>query len=263
MGADDNMTGVSAMGVTTAGDTAVLLGTAATSITQAVDDSTEVSGPSGTVVFRGGTVKVMPTLMDPGTASARRARATVTVNSPTTACPGGVCTLAFNATGGASTGERANLIRVMVTAHNGYNDHMYFFSVSRAAPQDNTIEATAITGGGTDGNATTTGTGTLSDPFAATTASATATSVTLTIGLAELGTGDNAYCTQSVSVKVYNGDDVDAAADTEQDACSAGEDNEDDEGEQYTLSAGTLYQLTVMSEDDVARTYYLAVNAGS
>ncbi|MDE2876867.1 MAG: hypothetical protein OXQ93_15610, partial [Gemmatimonadota bacterium] len=259
MDADDNMTGVTARGVTTAGDTAVILGTAATGVTQETGDSSGVTGPTGTVVFKGGTVRVTPTLMH------ANARAVVTVNSPTTACPGGVCTLAFNATGATGAGtERENRIRVRVIAQNGYNDHLYTFTASRAAPQNNVIEATDITGGGSDGNATTTGTGTLESPFTATTASATATSVTLTIGLEELATGtDNAYCTQSVSVKVYNGDDVDAAADTEEDGCSAGEDNEDGEGEQYTLTAGNLYQLTVMSEDKVAATYYLAINAGT
>ena len=265
MGADDNMTGVSAMGVTAPGDTAVLLGTAATGITQTSgEDSTAVSGPSGTVVYRGGTVSVTPTLMDPGTATARRARASVTVNGPTTACPGGVCTLLANATGGDNAGTaRENTIRVMVTAHNGYNDHMYYFTVSRAAPADNVLEASEITGGGSGGTDAATGTGTLTDPFTTTTASATATSVVLTIGLAELGTGDDAYCAQSVSVKVYNGDDVEASADTEQDACSAGEDNAAGEGEQYSFSVGTLYQLTVMSEDDVPATYYISVTAGT
>jgi hypothetical protein len=261
-GSDDNMTGVEATGIETVGDTAVILGTAATGITQDAGDSTEVTGgPGGTVVYRGGTVTVTPTLMDPGTSTARRARAAVTVNGPTTACPGGVCTLLFNATGvaeGAGT-ARENLIRVRVTAHNGYNDHLYTFTVSRAAPMDNVLEAAEITGGGV----ATDGAGTLSDAFTTTTASATATTVTLTIGLGELGTGENAYCGQSVSVRVYNGDDVDAAADTEDDACSAGEDNDDGEGEQYTLTAGELYELTVMSEDDEPGTYYLAVNQGS
>ena len=257
----DDMTGVTVKGVTTAGDSAVFLGDAGT-ITTADDDSTDVTGISGTILFAAKTVTLTPTLMDalPGGASAS---AMVEGGS---ACPGLVCTLLYNATG-AATGAgtaRANVIRVMVKAQNGYDDHLYKIAgVERAAPRNNVIEAAAITGGGTSGTDAATGTGTLSDPFTTTTASATATSVVMTIGLAELGTGDDAYCTQSVSVKVYNGDDVDAEADTEEDGCSAGEDNEDNEGEQYEFSVDTLYQLTVMSEDDVPATYYLTVTAGS
>ena len=251
----DDMTGVAVKGVTTAGDTAVFLGDAGTITT--ADDSTDVTGITGTILFAGGTVTLTPTLMDAD------ASASAMVEGGS-ACSGLVCTLLYNATGAATTGARANVIRVMVEAENGYDDHLYKIAgVERAAPMNNVLEAGEISGGGTDGTATATGTGTLSDPFTTTTASATAMSVTLTIGLGEVGTGDDAYCAQSVTVKVYNGDDVDAAADTEEDGCSAGEDNEDNEGEQYSFSVATLYQLTVMSEDDIPATYYLTVTAGS
>ena len=47
---------------------------------------------------------------------------------------GATVELPYNATGSATTGPLASTITIEVTAENGYNDHTYTFSVSRAAP---------------------------------------------------------------------------------------------------------------------------------
>ena len=60
-------------------------------------------------------------------------------------CAGGVCELDYNETGSGETGDASTDITVMVTAENGYNDHTYTFSVSRANPEDNLPEGLAAT----------------------------------------------------------------------------------------------------------------------
>ena len=175
-------------------------------------------------------------------------------------CARDVCELNYNATGSGRTGNASTEITVMVTAENGYNDHAYTFSVSRTNPVDNVLERGEILdqagneAGGTGGDGETPGT-----PWQVTTGAAAANSITLTFNLEEVvGRGDDAICGQSISVKIYGGATRDPiGTDTDNDAC---------DGEQYRLSAGTsgtLYEITITSQDDVAKKYYMNLRRGA
>jgi len=254
MGADDMVTHVLAKGVATPGADVANLGDSVTSITQDASGTTELSGITGTITYASATVRVVVARMD--------ADASTAVMMGTTACPGGVCTLPFNETTvplpDAIPDPVATEITVMVTAENGYNDHAYTFSVSRANPVDNVLERNEIVNqagqqaGGTGGDGQTVG-----NPWQVTTAGADSSAITLTFNLQDVGEGDDAYCGQSVSVKINGGADQEAIEDTDTDAC---------DDEQYRLSAGTsgtVYEITIMSEDGVAKKHYINLTVGS
>ncbi|MDE2876963.1 MAG: hypothetical protein OXU69_16300 [Gemmatimonadota bacterium] len=254
MADDDNLTSLTV--TQTVGGIVDTIGISATGndLEQNPSGTTAVSGPGGeAIAYDTESVKVIPKLADrDATAQAMMGR---------TACPGNSCKLPYHATGGTTNGnddpERTTEITVMVTAENGYNDHAYTFSVSRTNPVDNVLERGEILdqagseAGGSGGDGQTAG-----NPWQVTTAGSDSTEITLTFNLEEVGTGDDAICGQSVSVKINGGAKKDASDDTENDAC---------EDEQYRLSAGssgTVYEITIMSQDEVAKKYYINLTTG-
>jgi len=249
MGDDDNLTSLTV--VQTVGGEADTIGSA-TSITQDADGSTAVAGAGGgTIAFATAKVRVIAKLMD------KDASAQAMIGK--TACPGNSCTLGFNKTPNtAGAPAKATMITVMVTAENGYDDHAYTFSVSRANPVDNVLSRDEILNqagaqaGGSGGDGQSAG-----NPWQVTTAGADSTAITLTFNLEEVGSGDDAICGQSVSVKINGGAAQDSIAGADGDACV---------GEQYRLSAGTsgtVYEITVTSQDGVDKKYYINLTKGS
>ena len=169
-------------------------------------------------------------------------------------CSATSCEVGYNATVTGTDrvdGSHTDTINVTVTAANGYNDHLYRFSVARANPQDNGLSAAAITptpGGGS---------GTLASPWTVTTASAAATTVDVHVNLKNWGTltDRNATCAQKLVVRKGNGEKLTPLADGWGDIC---------ENERYRLSVtNSAYQLEVTSEDGVKATYYLVVVVNS
>ena len=162
------------------------------------------------------------------------------------------CEVGYNPTvtgTGRVDGSHTDTIKVTVTAANGYNDHLYRFSVARANPQDNGLATAAITPNPG-------GVGTLASPWTVSTASATATTVDVHINLKNWGTltDRNARCAQTLVVKKGNGEELKPRADDRDDIC---------ENERYRFSvASSAYQLEVTSEDGVKATYYLVVSSG-
>ncbi len=258
MGADDMVAHVLAKGIATPGAEVANLGDSVTGITQDASGTTAVTGITGNITFASATVRVVVGRMD--------AKASTTVMMGTTACPGDTCTLPYHATGGTTNTagtetERTTEITVMVTAENGYNDHAYTFSLGRTNPVDNVLERAEILNHRTGQQATGTGGGgqTAGDPWQVTTGFADSTATTLTFDLDEVGTGDAADCGQSVSVKINGGADQDgfnATGDT--DVCP---------NEQYRLStggtSGTVYEITITSQDGVAKKHYINLTAGA
>ena len=220
------------------------------------DDSTTANGTSlGTISWRQKTVTFKFTTAGVPTG------ATVGLSIGTKACAGLTCTLAANATPTdptATAADRANTIRIKVTAENGYDDHVYTVLISRAAPVGNVLAASAVTGDGTAA----TGAGTFSSPFTLSTASSTASTLLLLIDQTFLGSADadNLHCPQSVVVKErQTGGTIKAAAQHRTDDCP---------GERYNLTGipktdGKQYLIEITSEDAKKRTYYLNVTRGS
>ena len=252
MGDDDNLTSLTV--VQTVGGKADTIGHA-TSISQDADGSTTVADVDGlTIAYATARVRVVAETVDED-ASARAMLGRL-------ACGGNSCTLPYHATGGATNAAgdaaRTSTIAVMVTAENGYDDHAYTFSVSRTNPVDNVLERGEILNqagrqaGGSGGDGQTAG-----NPWQVTTAGADSTAITLTFDLEEVGTGDDAICGQSISVKINGGEAQDSVAAGDRDACA---------GEQYRLSAGTngtVYEITITSQDGVAKKHYINLAKGS
>ena len=245
----DAMTAIEVMGQTAVlGDDVDLGGTVEQSTTGTTTITTVSTTP---ITFSSESVEVDATISG---------GASMVVMMGDRVCAGDVCELNYNATGSGRTGNASTEITVMVTAENGYNDHAYTFSVSRTNPVDNVLERGEILdqagneAGGTGGDGETPGT-----PWQVTTGAAAANSITLTFDLEEVvGRGDDAICGQSISVKIYGGATRDPiGTDTDNDAC---------DGEQYRLSAGTsgtLYEITITSQDDVAKKYYMNLRRGA
>ena len=151
----------------------------------------------------------------------------------------------------------ANDITVRVTAQNGYNDHDYTFTATRANPIGNQLEAAEVLYAGTNAQS---GDGSSGTPFLVVTASSTANSVLVTFDLEELAgsTAIDTKCAQSVAVWAPGADEaMTAASDADADFCS---------GEQYTLTAGTTgttYRVIITSEDGRDWTYYVNVSRGA
>ena len=249
MADDDNLTSLTV--VQTVGGETDTIGHA-TSISQDADGSTAVADAGGgTIAFATASVRVIAKLMD------RDASAQVMIGR--TACAGNSCTLGFNKTPNtAGAPAKATTITVMVTAENGYDDHAYTFSVSRENPVDNVLMRGEILNqagqqaGGSGGDGQTVG-----NPWQVTTAGADSTAITLTFDLEEVGTGDDAICGQSIAVKINGG-----AAQT---GFNATGDIDACDNEQYRLSAGTsgtVYEITVTSQDGVAKKYYMNLTKG-
>ena len=142
LSAEDGMTGIEVMGQTaiggddvdlggtvsqdaTAASTGVTLGIATpiTYSSASVGIDADISGDADMVAMKGSTV-----------------------------CAGGVCELDYNETPDDGSGDEtatpaSTAITVRVTAENGYNDHDYTFTVSRANPRDNLPEGLAATDG--------------------------------------------------------------------------------------------------------------------
>ena len=242
MSSGDAMTAIEVMGQTAVGGDDVDLADGVTIGAQATD-ATAVSVRTGPITFASESVTVDATVSgDAG----------VVVMMGDKVCAAGVCELDFNATGSDETSNASTEITVMVTAENGYDDHAYTFSVSRTNPVDNVLERGEILtqdgqqAGGSGGDGETAG-----NPWQVTTASEDSAAITLTFNLEEIGTGDDVICGQSISVKINGGADQDAINDTDNDAC---------DDEQYRLSAGTngtVYEITITSQDDVAKKYYI------
>ena len=146
LSADDGMTAIEVMGQTAIGGDDVDLGdgVTVTQITTAATTEITLSNTSA-ITYSSASVTVEGTIADD---------ASQVVMNGTTACAGGVCELTYNATGSAGAGGTPpdDTITVMVTAENGYNDHAYTFTVTRANPADNVPEGLSAT----DGDATTT-----------------------------------------------------------------------------------------------------------
>ncbi len=255
MGGDDMLDSLTV--TQTVGGKVDTIGTSATSIPQGAGGMTAVSGVGGeAIAYATASVRVIAKPMDKD--------ANVEIMIGKKACAGNSCTLSYHATGGTTNADdaaaRETEITVMVIAENGYNDHAYTFSVSRTNPVDNVLERGEILtqdgqqAGGSGGSGETSG-----NPWQVTTASEDSAAITLTFNLEEIGTGDDAICGQSISVKINGGADQDAINDTDKDAC---------DDEQYRLSAGTsgtVYEITITSQDDVAKKYYINLSkaAGS
>ena len=161
---------------------------------------------------------------------------------------GAEVTLPFHATGAADAGTAlASTIMISVTGKNGYNDHDYTFTLSRAAPVgytlvegDVSVDGNALSGGSGDG---------LSTQTAWTAATAAGeTTAAVVVGL-DVITGST-DCGQTVVVK--DGDVV-KKRDEDSSACLP----------EYTLSGsstGNLHTIAVTSQDNKTEIYYLWVN---
>ena len=155
------------------------------------------------------------------------------------------------------TAAPANDITIRVTAQNGYNDHDYNFTATRANPVGNQLEADEVQYASTNAQS---GDGSSGTPFLVVTASATANTVVVTFDLEELpgATSIDTKCAQSVAVWAPGATSaMKAASDGDADFCS---------GEQYTLTAGTTgttYRVIITSEDNRAWTYYVNVSRGA
>ena len=169
------------------------------------------------------------------------------------------CTLDFNKTGSRdSTKVKETTLTVTAFAANGYDDHVYTLKVGRAAPISAMLEAEDVMRVNSDGEDTDTtargGAGTsVSRAWSLQTATETATRTDVRIILETLGDPDedNAYCAQSVFVTEYNDDDkLTPRPDEDDDIC---------EDTRFRLSAETLYEVHVTSEDGVEEVYYLEV----
>ena len=226
---------------------------------QGTADEETTGGNRGTISYRSASVTFDFGLLN----AAIPEDASVSLKVGTKACAGARCTLVAHKTGAIPDGEAANenTITVMVTAENGYDDHEYSVLVSLANPIGNALTTDSIMRADTTGlphTATGTGDGTtIGEAYVFTTAEG-AGSVNARIGLSTLGAGDDTVCAQSVTVRLFNAEkDLKAADNATSDVCG---------NTRYKLTAttaGTLYQVTVTSEDGVPKTYYLSVVKGA
>ena len=179
------------------------------------------------------------------------------VTTPTSGskCTGNSCTLGFS-----KTGVKLTTIEVKATAANGYDDHKYTLKVGRAAPVGNDLVHTQVVRVDSDGEDTdvtaagdtaTNDGGSFDTRWTMMTASDGAGTANVRIDLATLGSGDNAYCAQSVKVMKWNTTTAEKAiSDGEDDVC---------EDTRYRLSASQIYKLEVSSEDGRKQSYYMEV----
>ena len=227
-GTADDLTELAITGITTAADTAVSLGDAGNLPAgdgQGGDGTDDISGFSGEVTFAGATANVAAKASAGASISITAADGT---DGKARGCSGGACEISVDPTGDdESPGETT--ITIKVTAGNGYNDHVYTVSgITRTDPAGN--DANVAVAGGSD---VFTGTEVIAD---ATTSTAT-TSVVVTL---EAG--------QSVAVAV-GGTTLTGTAD-----------NQNENLLTYTVTTPvgqTVVNITITSEDDVAKAYTL------
>ena len=171
-------------------------------------------------------------------------------------CSGATCEVGYHETGDAPAGEsaREDTITVMVTAANGYNDHVYSLLVSRQNPAGNDIAAANIARADTTGTHTAVDAGTDTDGFTFTTTGASSVNLIFTLETYGDEANENAYCAQRVSVRATGGNAIPAQDDDDDDVCP---------DTRYRLSAsagnGTPYTVTITSEDGETKDYSLRV----
>jgi hypothetical protein len=135
----DEMTAIEVEGQTAVGGDDVDLGDGVTIDLQGTDPTTAITlGVTDPITFFSTSVTVDADI-SPG--------ASMVVMKGAVVCARGVCELDYNATDGDDPGGTPpdTEITVMVIAENGYNDHDYTFSVSRANPEDNEPEGLTAT----------------------------------------------------------------------------------------------------------------------
>jgi len=192
------------------------------------------------------------------------AGASVVVRKDTVVCADNTCELDYNGTGTPNRSVKETTLTVMVTAENGYDDHIYSVVVARANPVGNGLFSDRVRRHNADDTySEADGFGTSDEPYTLETDSAAVGSLRLHVDLTHLGVPDlNAACAQSLVVKT-NPDDEDAKAeeieaegDAERDVCA---------NERYTLSVaekGSSYTLHVYSEDGVEKVHHLTLSRG-
>jgi len=176
------------------------------------------------------------------------------------ACSFSGCVLDYNRTGSTSEGDaKATVLTVMVTAENGYDDHEYLVTVSRAAPYGNEIGSDRIKrySGDEDDDYVTSGDGSYANPFLVLANSGSSANVRFDLEVHGDEEEDNQRCAQSVRVTDAVGDSVHALASDTLGACI---------GTRYRLSSsgdGSRYSVYISSEDSVERrdAYYLDIRA--
>ena len=137
----DEMTAIEVEGQTAVGGDDVDLGDGVTIDLQGTDPTTAITlGLTDPITFFSTSVTVDADI-SPG--------ASMVVMKGAVVCARGVCELDYNATDGDDPGGTPpdTEITVMVIAENGYNDHDYIFSVSRANPVDHTLEGLDVVDG--------------------------------------------------------------------------------------------------------------------
>ena len=277
----DSLRTLSVKGVTTLGEDAVEVGDGlpfSDDVAQDASGTQTVSlGTVTPITYRSATVTVKATVSpdakytvkvgtgtplvygDPVIPSAT-AGATVTIKANATATGTGPNTNADDNT----TTVLGNTIAVEITAENGYNDQSYTFVVTRANPVGNQLTgdeitypdtATGTNTSNTNAGQNTGGTGAAGTPFQVYTTGQTSNSTVVTFDLESLGSGDDAFCAQSVKVYAPGASAaMDAATDSDSDVC---------DGEQYSLAVnGSAYRVVVTSQDGKAWDYYVLVSNG-
>ena len=249
MSAEDELAGLSVMGLTSTAEDAEAteLSTYATAVTQEdagindIGTSVENETP---ITWASETVTVKATVSEDASYTVKIGTESFAVDED----DGAEVTLPFHATAAADAGTAlASTIMISVTGKNGYNDHDYTFDLSRAAPVgyelvegDVSVDGNALSGGSADG---------LSTQTAWTAATAAGeTTAAVVVGL-DVITGST-DCGQTVVVK---DGDVEKEADEGSADCLP----------EYTLSGastGNLHTIAVTSQDGKTETYYLWVN---
>ena len=249
MSGDDEMATLSVKGIVSTDEDAEAVELSTYEGTGATQDPTGTNAVTVTsdspITWATGTVTVKATVSDDASYTVKIG----TTNFPVSATRGASVTLPYHATGAAPVNEqvvagtnRESMITIEVTGENGYNDHSYTFTLSRAFPVGNLLTSDDV--GGAEG--TEDGT-TLRKAWTAATAEGE-TTVDVTITLDQIA--ESTDCGQTVVVK--DGDVV-KIRDADSSACAP----------EYTLTGasgdGNLHTIAVTSQDNKTETYYLYV----
>ena len=248
--AADELTALEVMGVTEIGGTAGEMAV----YTVAVQDDEDGTN-DGDVVIEVSVTYGAASVLVAATASPGAGARVMKGTSP---CPGGRCTLDYHATGGSTNVDteaaRTTTITVMVTAENSYNDHAYTFDVTRTNPHGYGITAEDVF---VDDDASSGTFGTTTDEKLEVQTETGATTADIRFNLEELGADSDTFCAQDVEVRRHNDDVlITPNSQTDGDTCA---------NNQYTLSAavdGTVYRVTIFSEDGEDEDYYLNLSRG-
>ena len=173
----------------------------------------------------------------------RSTGASVSVGLTTAVSGHSASDLPFNATGSRKSQSLATEITVTVTAANGYNDHDYSFSVSRANPVGNSLAADDFD---------------VEDPADAEVANAFGTVDKFTVNVAEAATD----MTFTVTLKDIDKQDLVVELGGKKQEPASREDDDDAHEQRYEVElddrANTI-DLMVTSEDEVERSYQMVV----